>query len=227
MFDQVDQRLDDWVQRVLGPIAVTFEPPLPARDGKGVSCYLLAVVGNPPLRGNRRPPLQAALQYLVTTWAERPQEAHRLLGELAFAALETTDFVLEPEPPPMATWQALGLLPKPSLMLRVPVRRARAEPETPLVVEPLVVRQAPMIPLHGVVVGPGNVPVAGARIELPALGRYAVTDRRGCFMFEAIPFLTEGVELAVSARGRHQVVRVTGATSEIEPFVVQFEFSDS
>ena len=87
MFDQVDRRLEEWVRRVLGPISVTFDPPSPVRDGTGVSCYLLAVVGDPPLRGNRRPPLQAALEYLVTTWAETPQEAHRLLGVLAFAAL--------------------------------------------------------------------------------------------------------------------------------------------
>ncbi|MCU0518329.1 MAG: DUF4255 domain-containing protein, partial [Oscillatoria sp. Prado101] len=82
----------------------------------------------PPLRGSQRTPLQAAARYLVTTWAGTPEDAHRLLGDLLFAAMDSAAFQAELNPLPAAAWTAFGLPPQPSFVLRVPLQIARPQP---------------------------------------------------------------------------------------------------
>src|SRR3954452_165206 len=81
LIDQTDHQLSDWIGTVLPDTAINLGPPGSVTDGKGISLYLMELAASPPLRGSERPPLQIELRYLVTTWAEAPEEAHRLLVE--------------------------------------------------------------------------------------------------------------------------------------------------
>jgi len=107
MIDQVDQDLVRWVQNILTDSKVSLTPPQPSEAGEGVGLFLMDTVLTPPARGTKRPPLQITLRYLVTTWAESPEKAHRMFGELLFAALESSEFEVESKPPDV--WKAFGV----------------------------------------------------------------------------------------------------------------------
>jgi hypothetical protein len=143
--EAVERRLRDWVQTVAGEVApdvaVSLDPPAAAPAGRGVGLYLLELDAAPVGQGARRPALRLALRYLVTAWAETPEVAHRLLAAIAFAALEApeTEVVAELRPLAPEAWAAFGVLPRPSLFLRVPARKERPPVEAPVVRKPLVV----------------------------------------------------------------------------------------
>src|SRR4051812_17449817 len=104
MIDQLDTTLVRWAGKILGDINVTLTPPQPAVSGQGVSLYLLEIVHMPVGRGLRLTPSQISLRYLITAWAEQPEEAHRMLGELVFAALAEKEFEVEQERLPLSAW---------------------------------------------------------------------------------------------------------------------------
>jgi hypothetical protein len=144
--DEAGDRLRAWVQTVAGAVSpdvsVSLDPPAAAPAGRGVGLYLLELDAAPVGQGARRPALRLAVRYLVTAWAETPALAHRLLAAIAFAALEAPESELVAELRPLApeAWAAFGVLPRPSLFLRVPVQKERPPVETPVVRKPLVVQ---------------------------------------------------------------------------------------
>jgi hypothetical protein len=142
VLEELDGRIKEWAGTVLGPAEITLEPPGDGRQGEGASLYLLEILSAPPFR-DARPPLQVALRYLVTAWAQEPEGAHRILGRLAFAALEHPEFEFDPEPPPTAIWAAFGLAPRPGFFLRALVRRERPYTPAPVVKGPLAIGPAP------------------------------------------------------------------------------------
>jgi hypothetical protein len=218
-----DQSMKAWVQRVLGAVEVRLVAPGGAHQGAGVGLYLMDLVDCPPARQNGRPPLQFGLRYLVTTWADDPEEEHRLLGELAFAALDDADLDVELSPLPAATWAAFGLPPRPSFLLRVPIRRARPESPPKLVRAPIVVKSAPLVPLFGEVIGPNDAPLYGVTVEYPALGLVERTDAKGRFHFVSVPEDGLPKQLRVRLDGSELEVRVDQATAEAAPVVIHFD----
>ena len=226
MIDQVDQRLKDWVTGVLGGIEVLLSLPDPSRAGKGVCLYLFELVPKPAPRSNTPPPLQISLRYLVTTWSEDTAEAHRMLGDLVFAAMPNTDFEADLNPLPPATWTAFGLAPQPSFVLTVPLRVERPVPPVKLVRKPLVVHTAPITSLSGVVLGPGNVPLPKARVEIPILNLFDWTDTRGRFHFPALPGEPRTLVLRIQAKGRELQTKIDQPASDQEPVVIHFDLFD-
>jgi hypothetical protein len=231
VIDQVDANLTSWVQDVLGPVSVSLHPPQlvetrSLETGSGVHLYLIEMIEKPPPRGTERPPLQLLLRYLVTTWADEPQEAHRLLGELVFAAMENAEFEVELEPAPAATWAAFGVPPQPSFVLRVPLQQERPQPAVRLVRAPLVMHVAPSAILRGTVLGPDDVPLAGATVELPSLLRSTRTDAQGRFHFANVPGESSLKLLRVKAKGRQLSVTLDQPPSDEEPLVIRFDLLD-
>src|SRR5262245_13374348 len=102
MIQTMDERLDQWVRAALDKEKVEVSWSLPAKETtkRVVHLHLLDVRPTPALRTPKRPPLQLTLRYLVAAAAADVHEAHRLLGELAFAALDETEFEVETEPLP-------------------------------------------------------------------------------------------------------------------------------
>ena len=217
---QVDEYLRDWASSLLDTVTVSFDPPQAMQPGRGVNFYLYELADRPPPRNTKRSPLQLSLRYLVTIWAQEPEEAHRLLDGLLFAAMENSAFEVELSPPAAETWTALDTVPQPSFVLGVPIRRERPEPETQLVRVPLEVRQASITDLQGIVVGPGDVPLMGAHVELPALHIRTRTDAKGRFRFAAVPRESDAWHLLVKAKGRQfQVVVEPNGTDGVSSVI--------
>ncbi len=226
MIDDTDKHLKDWVTSVLGATEVSLTPPAPAPTGQGVSLYLMALAPAPPARSTRRAPLQVMLRYLVTTWAEDPEAAHRLLSELVFAALGDPEFEVDLDPLPASTWEAFGTAIRPAFVLNIPLRVEQPEPPYKPVLVPLVVHSAPLLSLVGVVLGPHDTPLAGARVELPSQSLAVYTDRNGRFRFGAVPGEPRTKQLIVRARGRVESVAVAMPPNEGEPVVIHIDLFD-
>lgn len=223
MIADADDRLLAWAGATVSQAAVSLEPPADHADGQGVSLYLLELVAAPSMRGGEgRTPLQLALRYLVTTWAADARAAHELLGQLVAAAMERHDFDAELTPPATELWSALGVRPRPAFLLRVPVRQERPEPERRPVRQPLRVQFGTMAHLAGVVLGPGDVPVSGARVEIPIVGAATETDAWGRFAFPGVPTQPPTLRARVRARGRELDVALD-RTKEDQPVVIRFD----
>jgi hypothetical protein len=219
--DEVDEYLAEWASALLGTVTVTLDPPQAVQPGRGVSFYLYGLADRPPPRNAERAPLQLSLRYLVTTWAQEQEAMHRLLDKLVFAAMGDTAFEVELSPPAAEIWTALGVAPQPSFVLGALVRRERPEPEAPLVRMPLEVRYASITELRGTVLGPGDVALMGALVELPALQIRTRTDARGRFRFAAVPRDPKELHLLVQAKGRQFQVVVEQDGADGEPVVIR------
>jgi len=225
MIDQVDDDLRAWVQTVVPGAEVHFEAPSSAPPAQGVTMYLLHLMPRPPARGTTRPPLQVMLCYLVTAWGAELAETHRVLGELVFAAMSREDVEVDLEPLHGSEWAAFGTPPRPSFLLRVPIRKGLAQPPAKYVRGPLVVNTSPVGSLYGRVVGPGDLPISDALVELPSLQISQRTDTKGYFRFATIPADPIALVLRIAAKGREVSVPVQRPTAPGEPFVIHLELS--
>lgn len=219
MIEQTDQLLKEWVGNVLGQVAVSFAPPADKPNGEGISLYLLELLPTPPASGSRVSPRQFSVRYLVSTWADDPIKAHRLLGELTLAAMAHEEMEVDLEAVSAEIWNAFHITPRPAFYLRLLVRQARPEPDARYVKQPLVLQAGPAITLVGRVEGPGAIPLAGARVELPSLNRATYTNARGQFSFATIP-VDLPIHLIVKAKGRTQPATVDRPTSEANPAII-------
>jgi hypothetical protein len=192
-----------------------------------VALYLLDVASDPPLRGVKRPPLQMTLRYLITAWSDEAPVAHDWLFDLFASASNQNEFEIESGPVPLALWRCFGLRPQPAFILKVPLRQARKEAPAPMVTRPMVVSPKPMTSLEGVVLGPGQIPVAGAAVELPALRLFANTDHKGRFRFLSVPAQHDALSLRVRARGRELSYAATpGGADQSSDVVIYFDMED-
>ena len=223
MIDQVCEQLHTWVYSAVDAGAVSFDPPGAATGRRGVSCYLLEIAEDPPLRSARNAPLQLACHFLVTCWAPTPIEANRLLGELIFAAMQHADYRVLLQPAPAELWLAFATIPRPSFMLRVPVQLVRPETSAPRVRKPIDVDSAPLTQLVGLVLGPEDIPLAGARVELPALQRVTRTDAHGRFRLTGVAAEPRTRRLRISAKGETRELVVTQSPSDDAPVIVHFD----
>lgn len=226
MIDEVDRELERWAGNVLGDGLAKVGPLDPAASGRGVSLYLLEVVHGPPSRGARQPMLDLALRYLVTSWSEGPSEAHRLLGELLFAAAASADYEIELGSPPLDLWVALGVPPRPAFILRVPVRRPLPVHRAPLVRRPVTLEIAAAGRLTGLCVGPENIPLAGALVELPALNVRTRTDHEGRFAFSSVPRGPSPLLVRATAKGRTVTVHAGARGAGTDPLVIAFDMTE-
>jgi hypothetical protein len=226
--DRIDQRLRGWITTVVGKVPVFHGAP--NRDGQeeGVGLYLFDIAHHPIARDVKRAtPRRFSLRYLITTWSSDPVLAHRWLGALILAALETKDeFEMEQEPLPMEFWLALGSAPCPNLRLRAPLIEELVERTHPLVRSPLIVRTSPLRPLRGRVLGPGGEGLMGARVELPSVRLSTRTDAQGRFEFASVPAKPALKQVRIQARGKDVYRNAGDAVERGEPLTIQLEESE-
>jgi len=224
MIEDVDQRLIEWLGSVLAEdIEVSLLPPTDSGDKKIVGLYLKDILSSAPTRGNRRPPLQVLLRYLVTAWAQNPAEAHNILGQLLFAAMEHPEYEVELEPVPAEVWKAFGTIPMPSFTLRLPLRFERPEEGVKMIRSPIEVQQSPIVSRQGTVMGPDETPLANARVELSSHNLVARTDSKGLFIFPAVPAQPALKKVRILARGRELFKEVDFTKSKQEPLIIHFD----
>jgi hypothetical protein len=226
VFDQMDATLKDWVAQALGSIEITLDAPVDSRPGKGVSLHLIEMAFSFPSSGYPTPELRLDLRYLVSTWAETQEEAHRLLGQLVFAALSNATFNdLHPVSP--ETWQAFNARPRPGFILQAPVTLAKPEEVTKIVTQPLIVQSSPLIPFSGRVLGPKvgekEMPLPNARVEIPFLNLSTLTDLQGWFNFTVPADPEKYKNLRVVLKGWSLDVTVDAASRAHEPLVIHFD----
>lgn len=224
MIDDTDRRLAAWISGILDQVNVTLAPPSATESARSVGLYLMELVQSPtPARDTHRPPLMMTLRYLVTTQAAKPEDAHQMLGKLAIAALENPEFEVEQESLPPALWTALGIAPRPAFVLRVPFRHERTEKRAPIVRKPIVIKQLPLRSFAGQIVGPENIPLMNARVELPAFELYTNTDSKGRFHFSSVPAAPGPRLLRVRAKGQEFSINTEQADSDKEPLVIHLQ----
>lgn len=219
--DEIDEWLEDWITERVDVSTVSFDPPGEESSGQGVSVFLQHLVDAPPPRTTEPTPFQVILHYLVSTWAETPQEAHRILGDLLFEAMQTEEFTLELAEPDNTFWKRLDMPPRPSFGIRMPFRRERPRPDAQMVGQPLVLETAQVRPMAGRIVGPEDVPIAGATVELPAFNTRTKTDRKGQFRFEAVPAQSEPERLIVRAKGTTSETRIDLSEDDGDPLTIR------
>ena len=224
MIEQVDQRLKEWIGSVLtGDIDISLLPPTEAGDKKVVGLYLKDILPSAPVHGTRRAPLQVLLRYLVTSRAKDPADAHQMLGQLLFAAMENAEFEVDLEPIPAEVWTAFGTMPMPSFMLRMPLRHERPEEPVKLVRAPVEVHQSPLASMDGTVLGPEETPLANARVELTTHNLVTRTDMKGRFIFPTVPIQPATKKIRIAARGRELIKEVDYEKLNQEPLIIHFD----
>lgn len=226
MIDTIDRELERWVENVLGAGLVSFALPDPTATGSGVSLYLLDLGHRPPARGAPQPHLDLTLRYLVTSWGPDPAENHKRLADLMFAAASTADYEIEPGSPPLELWMALRVPPRPAFVLRAPMRRPLPVRRAPLVRRPISLEISPAGALMGQCVGPGEVPLSGALIELPALNVATRTDHDGRFVFASVPRDSPHLMVRATAKGKTVTVEAGARPPDAEPLVIAFDMTE-
>ncbi len=220
MIDQIDEQLKAWVTSVAGSVTIALTPPrdtsqtLPQADPV-VHVYLMGIVPALAAPDPKKLPRQVMLDYLIAVRGNDPEQAHKLLGLLILAALDSTAFTLNFEPLPVETWLAFGTEPQPAFVLRVPLNRDRSAVDVKVVRQPMVLREASISSLQGVVLGPKDLPLAGVLVELPGLRQYQRTDVHGHFRFPTVPLDPPIKSLRVSGKGHELDVNVESITNPL------------
>jgi hypothetical protein len=225
MIEEVDQRLSDWITSVYSEeIEVSLRPPgKKMGDKKMVGLYLKDILPSAPHRGARRPPLQVSLRYLITAWAKSPQEAHQMLGQLLFAAMEHPGYEVELAPIPAEVWNAFGIVPMPAFMLRLPLRVERPEKPVQFIRSPIEIKKSSLASMGGTVIGPDEIPLTNARVELSTHNLVARTDIKGRFIFPAVPTQPAQKKVCITARGRKLFKEVDFTKVKQEPWIIYFD----
>jgi len=217
--------VDEWVRPAIGPeVDVRFGSVGDSglSDGKAVVLTLLDIAPSPTSRRGTTPaPLQLRARYLVTVPGFEPTERGQCLAELAFLAGPLIRVELEPSPPSHTLWESLGVPARPALIVSVLLERERRSRPVSRVREPLVTRWAPAHPLTGVVMGPGDVPIAGALVEVEGFPLTTYSNHRGEFAFRSVPGVEPPPTLVVSAKGTHLRVRVGTGGGPEDPLLIR------
>ena len=227
MIDKIDRELKTWVSNVgsIDKSQVGLAPP--GEDQQTVSLYLMQVVRvmtaheNLP---NAPAPSKIILHYLVTVQHDDMLQAHQLLGDLMFAAMEDTEFEVDLDPFPISAWVAFNQVPRPCFVLKVPLRHERPERIPKRVTKPMALESVATTSLHGIVLGPDDIPLHGALVELPDLQLVQRTDRNGVFLFATIPGGTQQRRLRIRAKGKLIEQSFSQPGTAADPLVVRVEF---
>lgn len=197
--DEATAALADWIGTVLPDVKVSTHSLGDKQRQPGVDLRLMRAA---PRLGPRTalPPLIADLDYLATVQLADAAAEQKALGELLFAVMDRRDVEVVADVDVLAACAALGIAPGPGLVLRTPLVRERAVTPVRRVRAPLVVHTSDLGIIAGQVLGPKDMPVAGASVSAAAINRFTRTDRNGRFQIGAAP--VEGdVRLVARAKG--------------------------
>jgi hypothetical protein len=154
-----------------------------------------------PVARTSEPPVILDLDYLVTVQMEDAAAEQHALVELMFAALERHDSEIVTDPGITELCTSLGIPVAAGFVLRTPLVRVPARHAAKRVRAPLVVQSAEMGVIEGHVVGPQDIPIAGAVISAAGLSSTARSDHDGRFRLVGMPKTETGVALTARARG--------------------------
>jgi hypothetical protein len=211
--DIVETRLvTSWIKPAVGEIAIGFGPveATPLLEGAAaIHLTFLGITPAAPARSVSRQPQSLLMfaRYLVTAIAPSPAEADRLIVALGFSALDRGSPELERDGAAPDLWLAMGVAARPALLVREVLERPRIARRVPLVRYPAVTEYSPGRKVSGRVVGPGEVPITGASVEVLSAGLITYSDHRGEFTLAGVPTGPPDPTLVVTAKGVRLTVR--------------------
>ncbi len=199
---QADDLLVTWAREILPGSEPLLTPPGTASGQSAVNLYLLALAASPPLRGPEPTPLQLMARYLVTAWDADPTQAHTMLDALVFNAMRHPLFEVDLTPLSYELWAGFQMNPQLAFVLCIPVVVVDPVPQVPIVREPPTLSGIPMVTLRGILLGPGEIPLANARVEYPSLQRTVRTNAQGEFTLRGLPAEPRTKALRIKAKDR-------------------------
>jgi hypothetical protein len=214
----VAQALDglrEWLADAVGADAVVeIAAPDPDR-GLRLCVWPLGLLADQGTRGGyAQRTIRLRARHAVV--ADGPVDAALALLDKVLSALAGEDrYQLVLEPVPAGVW-GTGV-PRPAVLVDVPVQIAIAPPAAPRVTAGLRLDGGPMRVVTGRVVGPGDVALPGMTVSSPTTGTSVVTDSRGGFTLAGQP-AGRAVALQLAGRGLHLQVEVGPAMTD--PVVV-------
>ncbi len=207
-----------WLERVSGA-QVRLGPPVDD-DEVGLRLWPLELRSEPQTRNTgARHPYRFTVRYVVSGSG---QAGLALLDRVLGEAVRAGEPAVRLEGVDQALWSAVRAAPRPVLVFEVPAQVTYPVPDTPLVRQPLVIKQAEMRPLAGEVVGPGGVSLAGVRVEVAGTTLATYTDQRGRFAFASVPAMDR---VRLRLQGRDRTFTAETALAE-EPVVIHCELGD-
>ena len=186
MLDQVDGDVLAWAEALADPGAVRLGLPAGEAPDSGLYLHLFDFRQDSQEHAPRQSTWRFVSRYLVSACSEDARESHRLLAHALIHAIESDRFEVERESPSLALWQALRVPARPAFVLAAPWSHQREKPQGPLVRRPLQMDWGELQPLSGSVLGPSDVPIMLARVEIPHTGLSAATDWRGRVPFPPV-----------------------------------------
>ncbi len=229
--DVVEARLvSDWIRTAAGDVAVSFGPLGAEPLLEGATRILLTFLGISPAtqaRSLSRQPQSLLMfaRYLVTVTGSSRSVADRLIVALGFAALDRGSPELERDGAGPDLWLALRVAARPALVVREALERPRVKKRVPLVRQPVVTEYALSRRVAGRIVGPGNIPIAGARIEVASAGLTTYSDHRGDFTLVGVPTGPPDPTLSIAAKGVRLTVQAEASSNE--PLVISVPLPES
>ncbi len=215
--EDATSRLRDWVSSHVPDATVNLTQDMTSTEG--INLYLWQIAPEPPQRTTRTTLFRLRLRYLLWVSARDAMQAFRWLDRLIFQAMMQTDIDVDDAALSASDWQAFGIQPQPCVALVMRIQRPQyaAQP---------IVTQVPAVDFRGIkvlsgqVVGPGDVPLANATIDVQSMDMSTTTDSSGRFHFRVIGGETS-YTLRCRARGREMVRVVTAETAQ--PVMFRFE----
>lgn len=191
--------LADWIGTMSAMPVTPVTRAAPVEDGR-IEIRLAAMVPRPATRSLDHRLDRLSVDYLVTWRMPDPIVEADLMSDLAFALAQDGDgFEIADEADAAEAASRLHIGPLAGVLVRCELARDRRLPRGPRVRHPAVTRIVPLAEIEGVVLGPGNMPIAGATICIAGETRVTTTDPRGRFRFAAPGEMP--LHLRVAARG--------------------------
>jgi hypothetical protein len=185
-----------------------------ATDPAPVSLHLFEVAADRPL-ADARVPRTFRLRYLLSAGGAGDALgvldavlADRIAADGAGPGAPAADVVVEPAP--ITVFAALGLAPRPALLIETTARVVPAPATAPLVTEPTVVESTFLRPLRGRVVGPGGTGLGAVSVAVAGSDRWVRTGADGAFRVAAPVDGSGRARVRVAAKGRQ-------FTADLEP----------
>jgi hypothetical protein len=216
--------LTDWLSTV-DAVAWFGDPATAEAPADTLCAWPVAVLPEQAVRtGAVRAPLRLWVRYLLTAPGTTGGDLARLLDPVLTVAATDGPVHVAFEPVPLELWRALGLRPRAALLVDVPAQVDRETPRVPLVRAGLALHGTPLERLQGRVVGPGDVPLVGIRVEAPVIGAATYTDNGGRFAFGGLP-AGDPARLVLTGRGRQFEAEVTADAQA--PVLIRCDFEEA
>ncbi len=151
--------------------------------------------------GASRHPYRFVVRYVVAATSADGTDSLALLDLVLTAAVRAGAPAVALEALDAGVWSALGARPRPVILVEVPVMIGHDAVDEYRVRAPLQLRQTPLRPLRGTVLGPDDQPISALPVEVVGTPMRALTDHRGRFRFVSVPG-DRRVALRMSGRGR-------------------------